>query len=383
MHGKCCDLNTLSLVSLIIHQPLAQSFISTIDRRAKSGRRVAPQKIRSWIDTMIKRARNGEIILAPNRVSFNTYLQALARIERKDNTCDIADEVIEEMLKLDGAGYLDIKPDIVTYTNVLHCYSTSKRDDALDRSLELLDQLEEMHASGQGDMRPSRLTMNCVVNAAAKSPRPGKAKIAEELLRRMESVSLKPVAVTCKIQTGNCYYCHEGASTSHSAYSLHSADNSVLNACAFSNHPDDGKNCRHSILFYHTGQDFVTLPFECYVEFTDPEEVLKIANRTLTEARSRGCTNSISFMTMLRVVSSQVKRQGDKWELVSEIVDMCALDGHLNQSIMNGARLNVSPRNFQKLRDRVTDDKGNYYEDFCRQANSLKLRPMERFSYNR
>jgi hypothetical protein len=192
--------------------------------------------------------------------------------------------------------------------------------------LALLDHLEELHAQGEGNMRPSRLTYNCCVNAAAKSKMPGKAAAAEKLLRRMQSVALKAGTITY---------------------------NSVLNACAFSVHPED-----------------------------NPEEVLRIAVEILNEARQHVCANYITYMTMLRVVNTQVKEESEKWRLVRQIVDMCTKDGQLTKTVMNGARMNVSPRQFQKLHDKVIDDRtGLYKEEFVENARKLQMTPIGRFTY--
>mmetsp|Transcript_3301 Transcript_3301/g.9241 ORF Transcript_3301/g.9241 Transcript_3301/m.9241 type:complete len:877 (+) Transcript_3301:291-2921(+) len=293
---------------------------------AQSGRESAPKRIKDWIDRMVSMAEKGNLGFAPNRVTFNTYLQAMAKTNDPDS-CNKAEAVIEEMYKLHEKRYRDVEPDIITFTNILHCFSTSGSDGALEKSMALLDHLEELHAEGQGSMRPSRLTYNCAVNAAAKSKLKGKAKIAEKILRRMESVALKAGTVTY---------------------------NSVLNACAFSLHPED-----------------------------DREEVLQIASRMWEEVRQNNRPNYITYQTMLRVVSTQVKGDSEKWRLVSEIVDMCARDGQLTNQVMHGARMNVSPCDFQKLRDRVVDQRtGSYRQEFVANVQRMKAAPTGRFAYD-
>uniref|UniRef100_A0A7S2YMD2 Pentacotripeptide-repeat region of PRORP domain-containing protein n=1 Tax=Entomoneis paludosa TaxID=265537 RepID=A0A7S2YMD2_9STRA len=273
---------------------------------AKSGRKTAPSKIKGWIDKMREMALSGKRVFAPNRVTYNTYLHALSKSSVPDS-CDLAEAVLPEMYEQHEQGFMDVEPDIITFTNVLHTFSTSGAADSLNRSLALLDQLEELHANGKGNVRPSRLTYNCCVNAAAKSPTPGKAAIAEQLLRRMQSVALKAETITY---------------------------NSVLNACAYSVHPDDS-----------------------------PEEVLRIAFRILDEVRLKSGANHITYMTMLRVVNSQVNDEAEKWQLVRNIVNLCATDGQLTNQVMHGARLNVAPKKYYNLRNKFIDGHTGDYKD--------------------
>ncbi|KAL7558695.1 hypothetical protein ACA910_013413 [Epithemia clementina (nom. ined.)] len=164
-------------------------------------------------------------------------------------------------------------------------------------------------------MRPHHLTYNCCVNAIAKSTQPGKAKVALDILRRMQSAAVAPLIETY---------------------------NNVLNACAFSIHPQD-----------------------------DPKEVFHIAQTVFEEARKTVGANHITYLTMLRVVNTQITEDDhdQKWQLVREIVHLCAEDGQLTKPIMHGASLNVSPLQFQQLRlqlvDRVT---GLYKNEFTKVA---------------
>ena len=55
-------------------------------------------------------------------------------------------------------------------------------------------------------------------------------------------------------------------------------------------------------------------------------------------------------------------------------MDMCTKNGHLTKTVMNGARMNVSPQQFQKLHDKVVDDRtGLYKEDFVENARTLQM----------
>ena len=268
-------------------------------------------KVESLVNKMRHMAlEHGQREMAPNRYTYAAYLQSLAKAHRPDSI-EKAEAILEEMQHMHERGFRDVKPDVYTYTNVLHCFANRGRYDSLERAVALLDHLEELHARGQDCMRPHRLTYSCCVNAIAKSTRPGKAKVALDILRRMQSVAVAPHIPTY---------------------------NNVLNACAFSVHPKD-----------------------------DPEQVFDIAMTVFKEARQAVGANHITYLTMLRVINTQVRGREQKWFWVREMIQLCAQDGHLTEPIMHGARLNVSPMQFEELRLQVIDRRtGMYKQEFIK-----------------
>ena len=55
-------------------------------------------------------------------------------------------------------GRIAIKPDVLTFTNVIHCIAMSGADDALERAMAILTKMEDLHAEGYGDVRPNTYT---------------------------------------------------------------------------------------------------------------------------------------------------------------------------------------------------------------------------------
>ena len=251
-------------------------------------------------------SQGGNDVPAPNRYTYDTYLKALAKAKRRDSI-EKAESVLKEMRELHEKGFDDVNPDVYTFTNVLNCFATRGRHDSMQRAVALLDHLEEVHLKGQASMRPHHLTYNCCINAIAKSTTPGKAQVALDILRRMQSAAVAPLIETY---------------------------NNVLNACAFSVHPKDR-----------------------------PKRVFEIAMKVFEEARNTVGANHITYLTMLRVINTQVSDKEKKWQWVREMVELCADDGQLTKPIMHGASLNVSPMQFQKLRLQVIDRATSLYTD--------------------
>jgi hypothetical protein len=216
-------------------------------------------------------------------------------------------------------GNLGLKPDVLTFTNVIHCIALSGRDDALEKALAFLNRMEDLHSSGFGDIRPNLFTYNCVINAAAKSKKAGKATLALKILRRMESVAVRPATVSY---------------------------NNVINACAFSSRDDN------------------------------PAEVLRIAFDTLREAQEGPGANWITYQTMLRVVCSFEQDESVRWQRTRDIFRQCCDDGQLTRAVLIQVKFAVTSAGFACLRDEATDERtGLLHDNYTVHARRLKMAP--------
>lgn len=228
-------------------RPNRRSINICLDAWAKSGLDGADERIMEWITTMREALENGQSKISPDMWSYTHYLQALSKAGRP-RMGDEAELVLEEMEELYRKGYQSLKPNVLTFTNVIHCIALSGQDDAVERALAILDRMEDLHVQGFGDVRPNIFTYNCVINTIAKSKRHKKAELALQVLRRIQSVALRPGSVSF---------------------------NNVINACAFSNHPND-----------------------------DPASILQIALDVLKEAQEGPGANWITYQSTIRVICS-------------------------------------------------------------------------------
>jgi pentatricopeptide repeat protein len=228
-------------------RPNRRSVNTCLDAWAKSGLDGADERIMAWIQRMREAHESGQNNISPDMWSYTHYLQALSKAG-KPRMGDEAERVLEEMEDLYRKGYQSLKPNVLTFTNAIHCIALSGQDDAVERALAILDRMEDLHAGGFGDVRPNLFTYNCVINTIAKSKRRGKAELALQILRRIQSVALRPGSVSF---------------------------NNVINACAFSGHPND-----------------------------DPGSILQIALEVLKEAQEGPGANWITYQSAIRVICS-------------------------------------------------------------------------------
>ena len=236
-------------------RPNLRSLNACLDAWAKSSVDGADVKILGWIYKVRNETKNGPVKIIPDTWSYTHYLQALSRSGRA-RMGDEAERVLNEVESLYQSGYQGVKPKVQMFTSAIHCIALSGQDDSVERALAILDRMEDLHAEGFDDLRPNLFTYNCVINTIAKSKRRHKAEAAMQILRRIQSVALRPGCVSF---------------------------NNVINACAFSNHPDD-----------------------------DPVSVLQIALDVLKEAQNGPGANWITYQGTIRVICCFVSDPG-KW----------------------------------------------------------------------
>lgn len=257
----------------------------------------------------------------PNKWTYNSYLQALAK-QRNPSSANEAERILTMMEeKSQNFRSNNLKPDVLTYTNVLHCIALSESGDSFQRAYAILSKME----NGDGDVRPNVYTYNVLINVVAKSKLPGKAKIAVRLVHRMKEVAIRPITITY---------------------------NNALNACAYS----DG-------------------------ERDDELVVMQVATMILKEAQETSGANCISYSAYLRVIRFFVSDRLEQWRLVRKTFRRCCEDGQLTPMIMKQIRLVLSAHQYGLIVKEATDDRtGRWREDYTINARRLQTKPSLRRS---
>lgn len=256
----------------------------------------------------------------PNKWTYNSYLQALAK-QRNPASANEAERILNMMEeKSQHFRSSNLKPDVLTYTNVLHCIALSESDDSFQRAYAILSRME----SGDCDVRPNVYTYNVLINVVAKSKLPGKAKIAVQLVNRMKEVAIRPITITY---------------------------NNALNACAYSDR-----------------------------EMDDRKEVLQVAAMILKEAQATSGANYISYSTYFRVIRFFVDDRLEQWRLIRKTFRRCCEDGQLTPTIMKQIRPALSSHQYSLIEKEATDEStGRWHEEYTRNARRLKTKPLKRY----
>jgi len=300
-------------------RPHNRSFNACVNAWARSKSSEAPERIKSWIGIMQDDFESGRTDGMPNKWTYNSYLQALAK-QRKPSSADEAERILSMMEDMNRQFHSNnIKPDVLTYTNVLHCIALSESDDAFQRAYAILSKME----SGDGDVRPNVYTYNVLINVVAKSKLPGKAKIAVRLVNRMKQVAIRPIIITY---------------------------NNALNACAYSD-----------------------------TKLDDQREVMQVATMILKEAQETSGANYISYTTYIRVIRYFVHDRLDQWRLIRKTFRRCCKDGQLTLAIMKQMRAALSAHQYGLIEREATDERtGRWHKEYTRNAKRLKSQPLRR-----
>jgi hypothetical protein len=99
----------------------------------------------------------GKSSVAPNKWTYNAYLEALSKVRRPEIGIE-AEKVLGTMEEKARQGQFHLKPDVLSFTNVIHCIALSGAEDAFERAYAILLRMEDLHASGYGDVRPNTYT---------------------------------------------------------------------------------------------------------------------------------------------------------------------------------------------------------------------------------
>jgi hypothetical protein len=275
-----------------------------------------------WIEHMQADFDSGKSPIAPNKWTYNAYLEALSKTGRR-SIGEEAELILEQMDGEYRKGRLYLKPDVLTFTNVIHCIALSRAEDSFERAYAILSKMEDLHASGYGDVRPNTYTYNCVINAVAKSKLPGKTKIAMKMLKRMEQVALRPLTITY---------------------------NNILNACAFSDNQEENR-----------------------------KEILDIAMNVLREAKDTCGANFITYGTCLRVIGYFEDDASERWCLAKDTFRSCCADGQLTKLVMNQVKFAVSPAQHVLLLNEAIDPRtGRLRDEYTKNARRIKTRPVKK-----
>ena len=273
-----------------------------------------------WIKRLEDDFESARNDVVPNKNAYNSYLEALSK-QRKPECADEAERILKllEDKSQQFGGSINLRPDVITYTNALHCIALSEVDDSFQRGYAILTKMEE----GSGDVRPNLYTYNVLINVVAKSKLPNKAKVAVSFIKHMKEVAIRPSTITY---------------------------NNALNACAYSSD-----------------------------QYEDRKDVLEIAKVILKEAQKNDGANYITYGTFIRVVRFFVMDHFERWRLIRTAFRQCCSDGQLTGSVMNQIRPGVSRHQFDLLMKEANDPTtGRWKEEHSRNARRLKTQPIQR-----
>lgn len=162
---------------------------------SKQGRSQKILELLNWMEAMYK--SNNWKNIRPNRIHFNTMINALVGVEDGGNK---ALEILDLLKMLHEKGNKDISPDLVTYNAILNCIAKENRMSRTKRNWNTSDigeraesLLHRMETGKEGNhITPDLISYNCVLTAYMNSNTSDSASRAQHLLEKMIDSDIDP-----------------------------------------------------------------------------------------------------------------------------------------------------------------------------------------------
>jgi PPR repeat family/Pentatricopeptide repeat domain len=152
----------------------AASFTAVIDALSKSEDPDALQKAGQLIDRMEELAAGGNSRLAPTVVTYNSFINVLAK-SRNKGAGRIALGVLQRMKDHHG-----IEPTTISFNSVISALVHSGSDES-DAVMRLMSQMK-----GSTTCKPTTITYNAVLHVISQSHRGDAVQLAQSLLHEMQ-----------------------------------------------------------------------------------------------------------------------------------------------------------------------------------------------------
>ena len=167
-------------------KPNTIAFTSAIDAWSQSSDRRAPYKAEKLLEQMLELYNNESVDFGddvrPNSITFDSVLHAFSRSNKHARS---AESVLEKMDYFRRNSDWDVKPNVVSFTNVVNAWINEKGKNA-QRAQEVMERMEEIYQlTKDKDLKLNTIIMNSVMDGWAKE---SNWKKAMAILHRMEEL---------------------------------------------------------------------------------------------------------------------------------------------------------------------------------------------------
>jgi pentatricopeptide repeat protein len=176
-------------------QPGVYAFSCVMAAYAQAGQAEAAQGVLQEMETLYEQTRDDKF--RPNTVCYSILIGAFAATGEPRR----AEAILQRMME---SPYDSLRPNLVSFNQVLHAWAKSGKVDAVERATAILDRIELLHQSnGESFLKPDQKSYNNLLNCYANSPNPRKyAPLAQQKLEWMhmqDDASVKPSRVSYSI----------------------------------------------------------------------------------------------------------------------------------------------------------------------------------------
>lgn len=151
----------------------------------------------SLLRKMVQKYLDGDQNLEPNQKIFSSIIDKWAK---SDPSRNIAVKhslgLLELMELLCDRGCTHLRPDKITYTNIIDAIARSRSPSGGRQALTLLTDMEEKYRDGFYNVKPSAQTYSCTLLSLLNSDLEDKHLIAQDIPNRMREIGVSPNAFT-------------------------------------------------------------------------------------------------------------------------------------------------------------------------------------------
>ena len=179
-------------------RPDIVSYNTVLSTWAKSNEADAPERAEKFLRQMQQVTKQGEKGLSPNTISYNAVIDSYVR---RGNAVK-AQAILEELIR-EKNGYA--KPTTRSFNAVLNAWSKSNSeltvDDAPQHAEALLKKMKQLSQAGY-DTRPDAISYTSVITCYSRSRLADAADHAERLMAEMKASNIKPDILSyCSVMT--------------------------------------------------------------------------------------------------------------------------------------------------------------------------------------
>jgi pentatricopeptide repeat protein len=158
--------------------PNSITFNSVISSFASQGR---VDEAQSLLDEM----KQGDATTRPDVISYSTVIHACSK-SRQRHACERASELLNEMISLSNQGHVEVKPTARTYASVILAWGSSRHPDGAKQAHAIFENMLALYELGDQGCRPDTIIINCVLRAWSRSTEGGAYQKPEALFEWMQ-----------------------------------------------------------------------------------------------------------------------------------------------------------------------------------------------------
>jgi hypothetical protein len=167
-------------------EPDTFSFNQVLAALAKGSSLAAAKKAEELLHYQDDAYRSGVHPYAkPDITGYSTVIMAYSRSGAK-GAADQAEKLLHDLKSRFQAGEADMKPNIICYNALIHCWAKSGEGTLGARKAEtLVEEMQELYDAGDESLKPNLVTYNALLNAWAQSGTRCCGRKAETYLDKM------------------------------------------------------------------------------------------------------------------------------------------------------------------------------------------------------